>query len=156
MVDKGKKNLLFVSGDKSASTNSEKESGFRDAVKRYGITGRIIGDSFSYECGMKAGKEFVEGAYSDVDGVFCSNDYIAMGFYDFLKHNTDIKVPDDLALIGYDGLVNNVNYPITTYRQPLKTMIRETVRVMVNSIDRPTNKTMHLSYLGEIIEKASV
>ncbi len=156
LVNKGKKNLLFISGDKNASTNAEKESGFNDAVNRFGIKGRMIGDSFSYECGMKAGKEYVDGDYSDVDGVFCSNDYIAMGFYDYLRHNTDIEIPSGLALVGYDGIVDNINYPITTYRQPLETMIKETVRVLVGFNERPSNKTMHLSYSGEIVEKASV
>lgn len=59
------------------------------------------------------------------DAIFCHNDHMAMACYRCL-HDMGIRVPDDVALVGCDGLEETEFWetPLSTIVQPLEEMCR--------------------------------
>ena len=54
------------------------------------------------------------------DGIFCVNDTIAAGVLQVLLRDTSIRVPFDIAVIGYNDVAADVSslIPLSSIRQP--------------------------------------
>ena len=54
----------------------------------------------------------------------CENDTLAMGVIETARHEFGLRVPQDLAIVGYDGdeLAASPSFNLTSYRQPLPEM----------------------------------
>ncbi|MEI6425458.1 MAG: LacI family DNA-binding transcriptional regulator [Lentisphaerota bacterium] len=70
------------------------------------------------------------------DAVVTTNDMLALQLIRVLS-DMKIKVPDDIAVIGYDGLnICNVSSPsLSTVRQPMETLAGKTVDILINKIE---------------------
>jgi LacI family transcriptional regulator len=68
--------------------------------------------------------------------VFCANDLIALGVLQTL-HTAGLRVPDDLALVGYDDIefAAAAAVPLTSVRQPAFLMGRRAVRLLLSEAD---------------------
>ena len=62
-----------------------------------------------------------------MDAIFCPADVMAMGAMDFYRYKTDLRIPRDISLMGFDGipLENTITYPITTVKQPVNRMVEK-------------------------------
>lgn len=68
----------------------------------------------------------------DIDGIFSSSDLLANACYYYLK-NKGINVPEDVKIIGYDGVYNDT-VPVPKYtvvKQKLDALAKELVRVLI-------------------------
>ena len=67
--------------------------------------------------------EFV--AEERFDVLMCENDVLAVGAVDVARSAFGLRIPEDLAVVGYDGidLTATSAYNITTYEQPLDEMV---------------------------------
>ena len=71
--------------------------------------------------GRAAGAEIRERAASDrLDAIFAANDLLAMGVLQALMMQGDVRVPHDIALIGYDDIdfASAAVVPLSSIRQP--------------------------------------
>ena len=59
------------------------------------------------------------------DVLMCENDVLAVGAVDVARSAFGLRIPEDLAVVGYDGidLTATPAYNITTYEQPLDEMV---------------------------------
>ncbi|WCR15335.1 LacI family DNA-binding transcriptional regulator (plasmid) [Paracoccus seriniphilus] len=69
------------------------------------------------------------------DIIVCENDALALGVIDTLRHCLGLRVPEDVAVIGFDDIPQaaSPNYCLTTYRQPLTDMSNYLVDVLENA-----------------------
>ena len=69
--------------------------------------------------------------------IVCENDALAIGAMDALRHALGLRVPDDIAVTGFDDvpLAANRVYDLTTYRQPMTAMAEALVEVVLNRSD---------------------
>lgn len=74
--------------------------------------------------------------HRDVDGIFANTDLLAAKFINHAK-KYGIRVPEDVKVIGYDGIQNNeLFHPIlSTIRQPVKEMARMSVKLLLRKIE---------------------
>ncbi|RCX21674.1 LacI family transcriptional regulator [Fontibacillus phaseoli] len=74
--------------------------------------------------------------HGDVDGVFAITDMLAANYMDKARRQ-GIRVPEDVKVIGYDGIQDNPFFhPIlSTIRQPVEEMARMTIRLLHNKIE---------------------
>jgi LacI family transcriptional regulator len=74
--------------------------------------------------------------HGDVDGVFAITDMLAANYIDKARKQ-GIRVPEDVKVIGYDGIQDNPYFhPIlSTIRQPVEEMARMTIRLLYNKIE---------------------
>lgn len=71
----------------------------------------------------------------EVDGVLCNNDYIAAKLIAVLLYN-GIKVPDEIAVIGYDGYTFSefAAVPLTTVVQQVRKQAEITTEILLHRI----------------------
>jgi DNA-binding LacI/PurR family transcriptional regulator len=158
LVRKGHHRLVYVSGEKSSSTNRDRQKGFLARAEKLGIKKiKVIDGDYSYQSGFDAAKLLIE-ERAVFDGVLCASDYMAMGFYDYLRKHSSLSIPEDVSLVGFDGisLFNDEMYPITTYQQPLEKMVENTVDQLINKINNFSPEPVHFIYSGKLIERGSV
>ncbi|SET61060.1 LacI family DNA-binding transcriptional regulator [Paenibacillus sp. NFR01] len=74
--------------------------------------------------------------HGDRDGIFAITDMLAANYIERARKQ-GIRVPEDVKVIGYDGIQDNPFFhPIlSTIRQPVEEMARTTIRLLFNKID---------------------
>ncbi|SFQ75632.1 LacI family DNA-binding transcriptional regulator [Donghicola eburneus] len=83
------------------------------------------------------------------DIIVCENDALAIGAIDTIRHTLKLRVPEDIAVIGFDDvpLAETLNYRLTTYRQPITEMAEYLVDVLESEQDTNLDKT----FLGQLV-----
>lgn len=87
------------------------------------------------------------------DVLVCENDALAIGAMDALRHRLGLRVPEDIAVTGFDDVpqADNVNYRLTTYRQPLAAMADHLVEILDSREEREPSRL----FGGTIIPRES-
>lgn len=87
------------------------------------------------------------------DIIVCENDALAMGTIDAIRHELGLRVPEDIAVTGFDDVpqAGSLNYQITTYRQPITAMAEK----LVEMLNKPEDRSDHTSFLGRIVTRSS-
>lgn len=112
---------LFTTFTKDNDRQIERLAGYRAAVAEFDLDAdpRLVAE---VEMRFSAGGQRLMDLLAvrpDVDALFCTGDYIAAGAV-LECQRRGIRVPDDLAVAGFEGLeiADNLNPPITTVRIP--------------------------------------
>jgi DNA-binding LacI/PurR family transcriptional regulator len=153
----GRKTVAFVGGLSHTSTNLERQNAFITRVAELGmtLTHAISGGEYSYEAGYKAGREI--GAASRTDAVFFANDILAIGGFDALKDGFGLRVPEDIAIAGFDDVAMTrwPRYSITTFRQPIDAIVAKTVALILDQLaNKPYTPGQH-PISGELLVRHS-
>jgi DNA-binding LacI/PurR family transcriptional regulator len=154
----GHRRPVYISGEGASSTNQDRQEGFFSGMKSRGIVDiPVIEGDFYYDSGYAAVRQLLDKKYP-FDAVFCASDYMAMGFLDAVRTLTNLQVPRDFSLAGFDGIpiMNSNMYPISTYRQPLEAMVSGTVEALLGQIESGNSAPEHHLLRGEILERSSV
>jgi DNA-binding LacI/PurR family transcriptional regulator len=91
--------------------------------------------------------------HASPDVIVCENDALAMGAIDAIRHVLKRRVPEDIAVTGFDDVpqASNPNYRLTTFRQPISAMAEAVVALLKGEDpDRPLS-----SFEGTLIVRES-
>ena len=71
------------------------------------------------------------------DALFVANDHMALAVMDTLRFELNIKVPEDVSVVGYDNVpaASWPSYNLTTLSQQADAMVNETIRILLQQID---------------------
>jgi LacI family transcriptional regulator len=136
-------------GPPETSTGRDRESGFRDALSEGGLSlppSRVRHGEFDYAFGRTALTTVMRGRYRPT-AVFCTNDIIAMGAVN-AAHELGLRIPDDLALTGFDDL-EQASWPVydlTTIKVPFDAMLRSAITMLLSRLagdDSPAHVDVH-------------
>ncbi|MDD9746774.1 MULTISPECIES: LacI family DNA-binding transcriptional regulator [Marinovum] len=139
VIDKGYRRPLFLAGPDTRSAHVfRKETFVAHWQSRFDVTPEVLSVG-SYD--PRRAFEIIERnltsrrAYPDV--IVCENDALAIGAMDALRHALGLRVPDDIAVTGFDDvpLAANRVYDLTTYRQPMTAMAEALAEVVLNRSD---------------------
>ncbi len=86
--------------------------------------------------------------------ILCPDDYSCLGALWDLKAE-GVKVPEDISLIGYDGIqLSRMIQPVlTTYRQNTEGIAREAVTLLIEAIENPeTHRYRQITVEGTLSE----
>jgi len=106
LVSRGRRRIAIISGPLDMAVSADRIDGWRDALRSAGRDhddGLVAQGAFTVESGGEAMRTLLQRA-PDVDGVFASNDLMAMGALHALR-DAGRRVPDDVAVVGFDDIV---------------------------------------------------
>ncbi len=108
---------------------------------------------FSLEGGHAAASRLVS---RGVTGIVCASDVLALGTIRAVRR-AGLSVPGDVSVIGYDDspLMNCVEPPLTTVRQPIDAMGRAAVDLLIGAIDRTDLPADELLFEPELVVRSS-
>ena len=136
LLDAGHVRPAFVSGSREATSNLDRHKGFADRVlERTGQEPPFAGDEHAYEVGAEAARRLL--ALPDPpDALFCASDALAFGALDALRA-LGRRVPEDLSVLGFDDIQAAAwaAFDLTTFHQPRRRMVAETVAALVARIE---------------------
>jgi DNA-binding LacI/PurR family transcriptional regulator len=155
----GKKHILFLRGPISQEDSRWREIGYKRGLQANGIPvdeNLILNGEFERGIAYQAMNEFL-GKEKQVafDAVFTGDDDAAIGVLKAL-HQHELKVPEEVAVIGFDdlGFAPFLNPPLTTVRAPIETVGRLAAeRLFAILENQPANETVILP--TEIIYRRS-
>ena len=160
LLDAGRRAIAFVGGPSQVLQVAERARGAQDAVNERGARPmRMLElDSMRADAGRVGAERLLAlPAAERPDAVFAANDLIALGVLQALTH-AGIRVPDDIALIGYDDIyfAANAAIPISSIRQPAWEMGRTATELLMAEIERPGEvEYEHVLFQPELVVRAS-
>ncbi len=127
LIKNGHQNIAMISGNKNdLIAGVPRVEGYKQALNDYGLTVKENRIFYGVDFGYKTGKMCMEQLLKETPtstAIFAASDEIAIGAMS-IAYKNNIKVPDDLSIIGYDNLkVAEMSIPpLTTVGQPLYEM----------------------------------
>jgi DNA-binding LacI/PurR family transcriptional regulator len=129
--------------------------GFRRGLSDYGLPLRddllVLGaEGQTQSAGNQAAAELLRRGLP-CDAILTDSDMSALGVLDYLRRE-GVHVPQNVGLMGYDGLDNAVLQPpfLTSLRLPLEQMIRAAL-AEVDAAGGARSPHKHLSFTGEVV-----
>jgi DNA-binding LacI/PurR family transcriptional regulator len=82
----------------------------------------------------------------------CENDALAFGAMDVARSEFGLRVPDDLAIVGFDNAAPAASpaYNLTTYEQPTDQMVQATIDMILERAPRET-----INFQGKLVARGS-
>lgn len=136
LIAGGHKRIAHIAGWEGASTQRDREAGFRSMLNEKGVelfareTGNFQFDETQEATRLMFNKDVVP------DAVFVTNDHMAIAAMECLRYEFKLSIPDDVSIIGYDDveIASWPSYSLTTIRQPANRMVDETVKTLMKRI----------------------
>ncbi|MFB8189455.1 LacI family DNA-binding transcriptional regulator [Microbacterium sp. NPDC055988] len=136
----GRRRLAFVGGPEGITQVAQRLEGARRAIAEVaGATLEVIRmPALTVLHGRAAGEE-IAARRERPDAVFAANDLLAVGLLQALTMFRSLRVPEDIALVGYDDIdfATATVVPLTSVRQPAQLIGRTAVELLLRSISDP-------------------
>ncbi|MFV2144673.1 MULTISPECIES: LacI family DNA-binding transcriptional regulator [Isoptericola] len=134
LVDRGCRTIAAVTGPQDMTASLDRHEGWRRTLSRAGLpTDAVANGDFTVEGGAKA-MERLLADHPDIDGVFASSDLMASGALQVLRDHGK-KVPDDVAVVGFDALGAERTTPrLTTVLQPVVEMVAAATSTLLDML----------------------
>lgn len=137
LVAQGCRDVVVLAGLEFASTAQDRTGGLIEGLGEAGVQvpeEHVVYRGFDTEAGRAAMAEVLDSG-ARPDAVFATNDFAAIGALGVLQ-DRGFRVPDDVALIGYNDtpLAASVGIPLTTVRSPMHQMGRRALQKLLDVI----------------------
>jgi DNA-binding LacI/PurR family transcriptional regulator len=119
---------------------TDRLTGWAQALHTAGLSAdAVVHGDFTEEGGRQSAAELLE-RHPDLDGLVVASDLMARGALQ-VAAETGRRVPDDLAVIGYDdlGVAERTDPPLTTMKNPIGEMAERATRLLLDRIDGREN-----------------
>ena len=125
----GKRRILFMRGPLHQEDSVRREMGYKSALAANGVPfdeKLVLNGEFERDIAFQVLDDFLSnGKHVAFDAVFTGDDDAAIGALKAL-HKHEYRIPDDVAVIGFDdlGFAPFLNPPLTTVRAPTESVGR--------------------------------
>jgi len=137
LVGKGYRSFGFVSGLQLSQTSDFRYKGFSGRLEEHGLPLPVlVSGDYSYRSGYE-GLLALKNKGPLPQAVFCVNDLMAIGAMDAARNVLGMKVPEDIAFVGFDDLEQSSweAYNLTSVRQPIDEMVSHTYHYLTQKIE---------------------
>jgi len=117
----------------------------------------LVLNTLSVIAGRQAGQE-IAARTEPPDAIFAANDLVAMGVLQaLLLQGAGIRVPDDIALIGYDDIdfASAAVVPLSSIRQPAEMIGHTALEVLLEEAANPKAAPRHVEFQPELVVRGS-
>ena len=158
LVSAGHKSFAIVSGPEDSQVSMERTRGALDRLRELGIDDiTIVAGDYGYASGRAAFSEIVREHGSAPDAIISANDMMAIGCIDEAREAFDLRVPEDLSVVGFDGVgpARFAAYDLTTVRQPVGRMSEAAVSMLIDHIENRQMSPEKRVFSGDRIRGSS-
>ena len=140
----GRKRIMFLRGPVYQEDSIKREMGYKSALQANGIPydeNLVLNGDFERDVAYQVMDHFLgNGNRVAFDAVFTGDDDAAIGVLRAL-HKHGLKVPEDVAVIGFDdlGFAPFLNPPLTTVRAPTESVGRIATKKLFDIIENQTS-----------------
>jgi LacI family transcriptional regulator len=134
LLSLGHRQIAVLSGPKNTSTAEDRVIGYQKALMEEGLPiqpALMQYGNFTVESGSEMARHMLELSPRPT-AIFAGNNFIAIGAFKVLRES-HIRVPEDLALVGFDDLPANLTIDpfFTVARQPAYEMGRYAAELLM-------------------------
>jgi DNA-binding LacI/PurR family transcriptional regulator len=158
LLASGHQNFGIIAGPSDSYVGEERVRSAVDCLARAGKDEvPLVRGEFNYQAGRDGFAELMKQTKRKLDAVICANDLMAIGAVDAAKHDFARKVPEDVSVVGFDGVgpATWQSYLLTTIRQPVRRMTEAAVTMLMARISDPTNPPERRLFSGQLLSGSS-
>ena len=157
LVAGGHKRIGYIAGWAGASTQRDREAGFRDGLAGAGVV-LFAWDSgdYSFE-GAQAATRRMFGVRRRPDAVFVANDHMTIAAMDVLRFELGLRVPQEVSVVSYDDAPQAAwpSYGLTVIRQPTDAMVVAVADILMARIEDAAAAPRRIVLPGQLVVRGS-
>jgi len=149
----GHDRIGLVLGPEDHVPSQRKLAAAQGAAAREGMTVEVVHSHYSLEAGQAAAARLLA---TGVTGIICMSDPVAIGAIRAARR-AGLAVPGDVSIVGFDdsALMNAIDPPLTTVRQPIEPMGRMIIELLVGQIKGTNVVTDEYLFEPELVVRGS-
>jgi DNA-binding LacI/PurR family transcriptional regulator len=150
----GHERIGLVLGPEDHMPSRRKLAAFTDHVRQSGLSVAPVEHAlFSLEGGQAATTRMLR---QGVTGIICASDVLALGAIRAVRR-AGLDVPADVSVVGFDdsGWLNCTDPPLTTVRQPIESMGKASVALLVSQMESVAVQAEELLFEPELVVRGS-
>ena len=158
LVNAGHTSFGVISGPEDSLVSVQRTAGARDRLIALGFDqAPIVQGDYTYGSGRAGVHALMRGLSGDLDAVICANDVMAIGCIDALREDFSLAVPDDISVVGFDGVAPAIwsGYNLTTIRQPVAQMSQAAVDMILDRVEEPDKSPEMRVFSGDMLPGGS-
>jgi LacI family transcriptional regulator len=158
--ERGRRRIAFVGGPMSIRQVSDRLAGARSALADApGATLEVLAtETLSVLEGRRAGELIRDRAPGErPDAIFAANDLLAVGVLQALVMTGSVRVPEDVALVGYDDIdfASATVVPLTSIRQPSAMIGYRALDLLLREADGGSDGHEQVVFQPELVVRSS-
>ena len=158
LIDNGCKRIYHLAGDLNSQIYIKRLKGYREALEKNNLPfeDSFVSQSSLYkEDAVAYIKELLKDEGDFPDAIICANDVSALAIMKYIDENTNLKIPDDLAIAGFSNEpASDIIKPgLTTIDQHPLRIGKTAAEMLLNFID---NKESAFNANNTIIVKSEL
>ena len=156
LVAAGHRRFTILSGPQDSYVGNQRVEGAVVRLAHHGLGANILPGRFDHESGAEGLREAMS-EKPRPDALICANDLMAIGAIDAARDEFGLTVPDDLSIVGFDGVGPAAwpSYRLTTIKQPVGRMTDAAVTMLLERIANPKLPPEVRSFTGSFVEGRS-
>lgn len=161
LLEIGRHRIAFVGGPRGIEQVADRLAGVTEvlAAQRDAVLEVFETQALSVLEGRRIGEAIATLPVDErPDAVFAANDLLALGVLQALVMTGSLRVPEDIALIGYDDIdfTHSAVVPITSVRQPAFEIGSTAVELLLREgAQRDASVREHIVFQPELVVRAS-
>lgn len=158
LISLGHKSIAYVGGHEKNKISIEKHNGFIKALRNAGLEKNPEHEyygKFNLQTGYYGARKF--SMFSKMPtAIFAENDILAIGCIKYFLQQK-LKVPEDIAVIGFDNIKLSSMYEpaLSTISLPITQMGEESVRLLASAVNKPDSKSKLIILKNELVIRNS-
>lgn len=152
----GHRRFAYIAGADAASTNRDREAGFRAVLQREGINLIREAGNYTYDGAVAATRRLLR-RRGRPDAIFAANDLMALAALDCARGEFNLDVPRELSVVGFDDAppAQWWSYGLTTMEQPVGAMVDALVAMLLERMEEPAMAPRTVAIPGRLIVRRS-
>jgi LacI family transcriptional regulator len=156
----GKRKIGFVGGPVAMRQVDDRLAGARQALLPYPDAHLEVfaTSALTVAEGQRVGELLLKLAPEKrPDALFAANDLVAVGLLQALVMGDSIRVPEDIAIIGYDDIsfARTAFVPITSVRQPSHLLGKTALSILIEEAKNPSLAPRQIVFQPELVIRQS-
>lgn len=153
LVEAGHEFFGIIAGPADSYVGEERVQAAQERLRRFGREPFIVRGNYDYESGGSGLCELMQITSRKLEALICANDLMAIGAIDCARTNFGLDVPQDLSIVGFDGVgpARWLAYQVTTVRQPVRRMTEAAVSMLIERIEQPGVLPEQRLFVGELL-----